>query len=78
MKDVTKRKRAKNEARKPLKTLKRAVNEGREPEKTAYSEVGKIAEAIKNGTVSLDQLKKWNAVMVKYKLTAYQIPLELL
>lgn len=78
MKDVTKRKRAKNAARKPLRALKRAVMEGRELERTAYSEVEEIAEDIKNGTVSLDQLKKWNAVMVKYKLTAYQIPAELL
>ena len=77
-KDVTKRKRAKNAARKPRKALKRAAEEGREPERMAYSEVEKIAEAINIGKVDIDQLKQWNGVMKKYKLTAYRIPKELL
>lgn len=77
-KDVTKRKRAKNAARKPRKALKRAAEEGRDPERMAYCEVVKIAEAINIGKVDIDELKQWNGVMKKYELTDYLIPKELL
>lgn len=77
-KDVTKRKRAKNAARKPRKALKRAAEEGRDPEVACYKEVREIADAIESGKVEIVQLQRWNAVMKKYKLTAYHIPNELL
>lgn len=77
-KDVTKRKRAKNAARKPRKALKRAAEEGRDPERMAYLEVEKIADAINIGKVDIDELKQWNEAMKKYELTDYLIPKELL